>query len=342
MKVYLNTLFITTQGTYLHKERETIVVEVKDKQRIKLPIHNIGSIICFGNVLCSPFLLSHCAENGVAVSFITEYGKFLGRFTGPVSGNVLLRREQYRWADDERSIEASRFFIMGKLLNSKNVLNRFVRDHKSSVNIEDVKQASKMLTRQVQELRSKKSLDEIRGCEGYSATVYFNVFDSLILVNKDSFFFKGRNKRPPLDRVNAMLSFIYVIIMHDIRGALETVGLDPSVGFLHRDRPGRYGLALDLMEEFRSFLADRLVLTLINRKQILPIHFNMTESGAVLLNDKGRKIMLTAYQDKKKEEITHNFIEEKILYGTIFYVQTMLLARWIRGDIDGYPAFIWK
>lgn len=342
MKLYLNTLFITTQGTYLHKERETIVVEVRNQKRIKLPIHNIGGIICFGNVLCSPFLLSHCADNGVAVSFLTEYGRFLGRFTGCVSGNVLLRREQYRWADNDKAIEVARFFILGKLLNSRNVLKRFARDHGDSTGVEEVLDTVEILNRQIKTLDHKADLEEIRGCEGYSANKYFTVFDHLILNDKSSFFLKGRNKRPPLDRVNAMLSFIYVIIMHDIRGALEIVGLDPAVGFLHRDRPGRYGLALDLMEEFRSFLADRLVLTLINRRQITQNDFNQTESGAVLLNDKGRKILLTAYQEKKKEQIHHSFIDEKISYGNLFYIQAMLLARYIRGDLDGYPAFIWK
>lgn len=342
MKVYLNTLFITTQGTYLHKEREAIVVEVKGQNKVKLPIHNIGGIICFGNVLCSPFILSHCAENDISISFLTEYGKFLGRFSGPIRGNVLLRREQYRWADNEKAVEMSIYFLYGKILNKRNVLKRFCRDHKETHDIESVENVITGLNNNIKVLKEKNNLDSLRGVEGLAANQYFSVFENLILTDKEYFYFNDRNKRPPLDRVNALLSFIYVIIMHDVRAALESVGLDPAVGFLHRDRPGRYSLALDLMEEFRSFVGDRLVLTLINRKQILPEHFIETESGAVLLNDKGRKIVLVAYQEKKKDEIYHNFIEEKITYGNIFIIQAMLLARCIRGDLDGYPSFIWK
>ena len=341
MKKHFNTLYVTTQGTYLHKEGEAIVVRVDEDQKVKLPIHNIESIVCFGNVMCSPYLLGHCAENNVSVSFLTEYGRFLGRVTGPVNGNVLLRREQYRWADSEKSVAAACFFLTGKILNSKAVLRRFVRDNQTEEN-NNVKDAAISISNNQKKIENINSLEELRGIEGQTANIYFGVFNNLILHNKADFSFSTRNKRPPLDRVNAMLSFTYVLLMHDIRATLETVGLDPAVGFLHRDRPGRYGLALDLMEEFRSFFADRLVLSLINRKQISHKDFRVTESGAVLLNEKGRKTLITAYQNKKAEEIYHPFIEEKCTFGRLFHIQAMLLARWIRGDIDGYPPFFWK
>lgn len=342
MKKHFNTLYITTQGTYLHKEGEAIVVRVDKDQKVKLPIHNIESIVCFGNVLCSPYLLGHCAENNVSVSFLTEYGRFLGRVTGPVNGNVLLRREQYRWADNEKSIEAARFFLTGKLLNSRAVLLRFLRDNQNGNKSNAVKSAATSIDNIVRSLTNTNSLDELRGIEGQSAKIYFSVFNNLILHNKADFAFSTRNKRPPLDRANALLSFCYVLLMHDVRAALETVGLDPAVGFLHRDRPGRYGLALDLMEEFRSFFADRLILSLINRKQILPKDFRLTDAGAVLLNDNGKKTLITAYQNRKSDEIFHPFIEEKCTFGRIFHIQALLLARWLRGDIDGYPPFFWK
>ena len=342
MKKHFNTLYVTTQGTYLHKEGEAIVVRVDKDQKVKLPIHNIESIVCFGNVMCSPYLLGHCAENNVSVSFLTEYGRFLGRVTGPVNGNVLLRREQYRWADNEKSIEAARFFLTGKLLNSKAVLLRFLRDNQNVNKSNAVRSAATSIDRIVRNLTKTNTLDELRGIEGQSAKIYFSVFDNLILHNKADFSFSTRNKRPPLDRVNALLSFTYVLLMHDVRAALETVGLDPAVGFLHRDRPGRYGLALDLREEFRSFFADRLFLSLINRKQILPKDFRLTDAGAVLLNDNGKKTLITAYQNRKSDEIFHPFIEEKCTFGRIFHIQALLLARWLRGDIDGYPPFFWK
>ena len=342
MKKHFNTLYVTTQGAYLHKEGEAIAVRVDDEQKVKLPIHNIESIVCFGNVMCSPYLLGHCAENNVSVSFLTEYGRFLGRVTGPVNGNVLLRREQYRWADNENSIEAARFFLTGKLLNSKAVLQRFIRDNQNENDYSNVKNVVKAIGGMVPILSQTSTLDKLRGIEGQSANIYFSVFNYLILHNKADFSFSTRNKRPPLDRVNALLSFTYVLLMHDVRAALETIGLDPAVGFLHRDRPGRYGLALDVMEEFRSFFTDRLVLSLINRKQISHKDFRLMDSGAVLLNDKGRKTVITAYQNRKSEEIYHPFIEEKCTFGRIFHIQAMLLARWIRGDIDGYPPFFWK
>ena len=343
MKRHLNTLFVTTQGSYLHKEGETIAVKVDGSHKAKLPIHNIESIVCFGNVLCSPYLLGHCCENDVSVSFLTEYGRFLGSVKGPVNGNVLLRREQYRWADDcEMTLSVSRFILKGKIINSRNVLKRFLRDHEVHEDSNSVQREVNFIQSQYEQLDQVSNLEEMRGIEGNAANHYFSVFSSMILKNKEIFTFNSRNRRPPLDHVNALLSFVYVLIMNDIRSGLETVGLDPAVGFLHRDRPGRYGLALDMMEEFRSFLADRLVLSLINLQQINNVHFRTADSGAVLLDDAGRKIVLNAYQQRKNEEIYHPYIEEKCKIGRLFHIQAMLLARWIRGDIDGYPPFIWK
>ncbi|MBM3303097.1 MAG: type I-C CRISPR-associated endonuclease Cas1, partial [Deltaproteobacteria bacterium] len=269
MKKHLNTLFVTTQGAYLSKEGETVVVKVEGDVRLRVPVHTIGGIVCFGNVSCSPYLMGFCAENDVAISFLSEHGRFLAKVQGPVSGNVLLRREQYRKADDLKfSAEVSRFILMGKITNSRTVLQRALRDHASKIAEEEVRQAVMRLNRLLEICDQEQSLDGLRGIEGDAAHIYFGVFDHLIVAQKEDFRFDERNRRPPLDNVNCLLSFIYTLLMHDVRSALECVGLDPAVGFLHRDRPGRPGLALDLMEEFRPFIADRLALSLINLQQV--------------------------------------------------------------------------
>ena len=343
MKKHLNTLFVTTQGSYLSKEGETIVVNVQKEIKLQLPIHTIGGIVCFGNVLVSPFLMGFCAKNGVGISFLTEYGRFLARVQGPVSGNVLLRRQQYRFADDLAfSAAMAKSILTGKIANSRAVLQRALRDHPGKMDVTQIEEASKSLRYSLESLNMEMSLDVLRGIEGDAAHTYFSVFDHLILTQKEGFSFQERNRRPPLDRVNCLLSFIYTLVMHDIRSALETVGLDPAVGFLHRDRPGRPGLALDIMEEFRPFLADRLVLSLINRKQVQEKGFKKMESGAVLMEDDTRKTVLVAYQERKQEEILHPFLEEKVRIGILFFIQALLLARHLRGDLDGYPPFIWK
>ena len=343
MKKHLNTLFVTTQGAYLAKEGETIVVKVEKEVRLRLPVHTIGGIVCFGNVGCSPFLMGFCAENGVGISFLTERGRFLARVQGPVSGNVLLRREQYRQADDpQRSTDMARAVLTGKIANSRTVLQRALRDHAEKLSADQVGFAVKRLNNYLEQLNQDQPLDVLRGCEGDAAHIYFSVFDHLIVAQKDAFSFQERNRRPPLDNVNALLSFIYTLLVHDIRSALETVGLDPAVGFLHRDRPGRPGLALDMMEEFRPFLADRLTLSLINLRQVQGKGFDKTESGAVLMTDDTRKTVLVAYQERKQEEIVHPFLDEKVNIGMLFHVQALLLARYLRGDLDGYPPFIWK
>ena len=343
MKRHLNTLFVTTQGAYLSKEGETVVVKVDGEVRMRLPVHTIGGIVCFGQVSCSPYLMGFCAKNNVAISFLSVYGRFLAKVQGPVAGNVLLRREQYRRADDETfSADIARSVITGKLANTRTVLKRFLRDHSDKPGADDILQASKLITSSLRRVENEKSLDVMRGLEGDAAHTYFNVFDNLITSQKEAFFFKERNRRPPLDKVNCLLSFIYVIVMHDVRSALETVGLDPAVGFLHRDRPGRYGLALDLMEEFRPFFADRLVLSLINLSQVRAKGFDEKENGAVLMDDDTRKEVLVAYQTRKQDEIIHPFLNEKVTIGLLFHTQALLFARYLRGDLEAYPPFIWR
>jgi len=343
MKKHLNTLFVTTQGAYLAKDGETVVVKVEKEIRLRIPIHTIGGIVCFGNVLCSPFLMGFCAERDVAISFLTEYGRFLARVQGPVSGNVLLRREQYRRADDmNASAEMARAVLTGKLANCRTVLGRALRDHSDKLNVDEVREASQRINSSLQRIQSDLPLNVLRGFEGEAAHTYFSVFDHLITSQKKDFIFRERNRRPPLDNVNCLLSFLYTIVLHDVRSALESVGLDPAVGFLHRDRPGRPGLALDMMEEFRPFLADRLTLSLINLNQIQTKGFKKMESGAVLMDDETRKVVLVAYQKRKQDEIMHPFLEEKVPIGLLFHMQALLLARCLRGDLDGYPTFIWK
>jgi len=343
VKKHLNTLFVTTQGAYLSKDGETVVVKVEKEIRLRIPIHTIGGIVCFGNVMCSPFLMGFCAERDVAISFLTEYGRFLARVQGPVSGNVLLRREQYRRADDmNASAEMARAVLIGKLANCRTVLGRALRDHSDKLNADEVREASQRINSSLQCLQSDLPLNVLRGFEGEAAHTYFSVFDHLITSQKEDFIFRERNRRPPLDNVNCLLSFLYTLVLHDVRSALESVGLDPAVGFLHRDRPGRPGLALDMMEEFRPFLADRLTLSLINLNQIQTKGFKKMESGAVLMDDETRKAVLVAYQKRKQDEIMHPFLEEKVPIGLLFYMQALLLARCLRGDLDGYPTFIWK
>ncbi len=287
--------------------------------------------------------MGFCAENGVAISFLTENGDFLAKVQGPVSGNVLLRREQYRRADNmNSSSEIAKTILTGKIANCRTVLQRLLRDHSEKIDTDAITQASQKLSNAMRRLQTESSLDSLRGIEGESADAYFEVFDHLITSQKDDFTFCERNRRPPLDNINCLLSFIYTILMHDVRSALESVGLDPAVGFLHRDRPGRYSLALDMMEEFRPYIADRLTLSLINLSQVQVKGFEIKETGAVLMDDDTRKTVLVAYQKRKQEEIEHPFLKEKMAIGLLPYVQALLMARYLRGDIDDYPPFIWK
>ncbi len=343
MKRLLNTLYVTTQGAYLARDGETVVVRVEKKERLRVPLHGLCGIVCVGRVACSPFLMGACAERGVAISFLTLRGRFLARVQGPVSGNVLLRRDQYRRAgDDEAAAGIARSVVIAKIANCRTALQRAVRDHPQADGTDKLKEAADHLQRVAKALTRPMTLDSVRGYEGEAGKAYFGVFDHTIVAQKDDFCFTRRSRRPPLDNMNALLSFLYSLLAHDVASALESNGLDPQVGFLHRDRPGRPGLALDLMEELRPVIADRVALTLVNRQQVRPEGFNKSESGAVMMDDDTRKTVLGAYQGRKQDELQHPFLDEKVPLGLLAHVQAMLMARHLRGDLDAYPAFIWK
>ena len=343
MKRLLNTLFVMTQNAYLKKEGETVVVRVGRETKLRVPIISIGAIVCFGDVLMSPALMGFCAKSGVTISYLSFYGRFLARVQGPVSGNVLLRKEQYRVSDDKaRSAAIARTVTAAKIANSRTVILRALRDHGDKMKADEANRAADALKRNLDLVMEERDLERIRGIEGDSAKVYFGVFNDLIVSQKADFSFTDRNRRPPMDRVNALLSFVYTMLYHDMRSALETTGLDPAVGFLHRDRPGRMSLALDIMEEMRPFFADRLVLSLINMKQVEPKGFTVSESGAVLMNETCRKAVVAAYQKRKQDAVTHPYVGEDMHIGILFQTQAILLARHLRGDIDGYPAYIWR
>ena len=343
MRRLLNTLYVTTPEAYLAREGENVLIRVKEETRFRIPVHNLEGIICFGYTGASPGLMQLCCERGVGLSFLTEHGKFMARVSGEVSGNVLLRRKQYRWADGEtEKLRLAKRFVAAKIHNSRRVLQRALRDHNSAVDIHRLARAVDLLKGTLERLENASSVDAVRGMEGEGANLYFSCYDSLIIHQKEGFTFKERTRRPPTDPVNALLSFIYTLLAHECGSALEAVGLDPQVGYLHSDRPGRRSLALDMMEELRAYMGDRLVLSLINRKQIAPDAFTQKENGAVIMNDETRKEVLTAWQNRKKEEIEHPFLNEKIPIGLIPYVQSMLLARNMRGDLEDYPPFLWK
>lgn len=342
MKKHLNTLFVTTQGAYLAKDGETVAVRVDGEVALRLPVHTLDGIVCFGNVGCSPFLMGFCADRDVTLSFLTEKGRFLARVQGPVSGNVLLRREQYRRADDLNfSAMIAKQFVTGKVANCRYAMKRVLRDHPEKVDVGVLENTINRLTASLRRLQDDLTLDEVRGIEGDAAHVYFGAFDNLIVREKEHFFFRQRNRRPPLDRINCLLSFLYTLLMHDVRSALESVGLDPAVGYLHRDRPGRPGLALDVMEEFRP-MVDRLAVSLVNLGQLQAKDFTFSESGAVRMSDAARKTVLVAYQSRKQDERLHPFLEEKMALGLFFYGQALLLSRFLRDELDGYPPVIWK
>lgn len=342
MKRLLNTLFVSTQGAWLSLEGENIVVHLDKENSKQFPVHLFESIVCFGRINATPPLMGFCAKKGVHISFFSEHGRFLARVDGPVRGNVLLRRRQYRLADDEKAIsEIARNILLGKIANSRAVLMRAARDNDGDGNAV-ITSAVKYLGGTAQDLEKPLPLDILRGKEGDAARCYFDVFDSLILAQKEHFRFTDRNRRPPMDNVNALLSFVYTLLTHDVMSALEGVGLDPAVGYLHRERPGRPSLALDIMEEFRSWLADRLVLSLINLRQIRPEGFTQSESGAVTMDDVTRKTVIAAWQARKQDELTHPYTGEKMAIGLLPHVQARLLARHIRGELESYPPFVWK
>lgn len=343
MKHLLNTLYVTTQGAYVHKEGETAAVQVEGETKLRVPLHTLGGIVCFGRVSCSPALMGACAERDMLISFLSMNGRFLARVSGPVSGNVLLRRAQYRTADDDEfSAGVARSVVIAKVANSRTVLLRAVRDRPETPGAEPLRSAADYLARMLRSFKATEPLDVVRGHEGEAARAYFGAFDHLITARKEAFFFHRRSRRPPLDNMNALLSFLYTLLLHDVTAAVEAVGLDPAVGYLHRDRPGREGLALDLVEELRAFLADRLALSLVNRQQVAPEGFVTTETGGVIMDDATRKTLLVEYQKRKQEEITHPFIEERVAVGLIPHVQAMLFARHLRGELDAYPPFLWR
>lgn len=343
MKKLLNTLYITNPDYYLSLEGETVTVLSDKKKIVKIPLHNLESIITCGYMGASPALMGKCAQEGISIIFLSRNGKFLARIVGEQYGNVILRKTQYRVSEcEEESLKLAKCFIMSKLYNSRWILERAIRDHKLRVDTEALKSASLTLKNSLNSSYECKSMDSLRGIEGEAASIYFGVFNELILQQEEDFSFELRSRRPPLDRVNALLSFAYVLLTSMCTSALESVGLDPYVGFMHTIRPGRKSLALDLVEELRSVFADRFVITLINKKLILSKHFIEQEDGAVLLNDEGKKIFFKYWQQKKLEVIEHPYLKEKVEWGMVPYVQALLLSRYLRGDLDSYPALFWK
>ena len=337
MKKLLNTLYVSTQGSYLRKERETFVVKVDDQTIGQFPMHTIGNIVCFGRVMVSPSFMAACGERGIGLSFMTTYGKFLSRVQGPESGNVLLRRTQYRHADSN-FMEISRIIIGAKIANSRQLYLRHQRNHGSC---ESSNKIVVRLAHILERVEKETNLDRLRGFEGEAAQVYFSGFSQLIRDggSHSKFSFEGRNKRPPTDPVNALMSFSYSLLTHEVASAQQAVGIDPYVGFIHRDRPGRLSMALDMLEEFRAWWCDRFVLTLINRKQVKDKDFIQDEAGGVRMTDTCRKKIITEWQERKQLEIEHPYLKEKVQIGLLPHIQSLLLGRYLRNDLQYYPAF---
>ena len=343
MKKLLNTLYVTSENSYLGLDGENIVVYDDKKEIGRLPLHNLEGIVSFGYRGTSPALMGACVEKNISLCYLTPQGKFLARVTGKIKGNVVLRQQQFLSSCDEKiSLDIAKNCILGKVYNARWILERAIRDHPMQIDVEAVKSSSVKLKEFLEYIQNANSIEQLRGYEGEAASIYFGVFDELILQQKKDFQFHGRNRRPPLDNVNAMLSFVYTLLNNQITSALEVVGLDPYVGFMHTDRPGRTSLSLDLIEELRAVMADRFVLSLINKKIVNGKNFTQKENGAVLMHFDTRKKLLSEWQNKKKEIITHTYLKEKIEWGMVPYVQAMLLARYLRGDLDAYPVFLWK
>jgi CRISPR-associated protein Cas1 len=343
MKKLGNVLYITTPDVYLSLDGENIVVKKDEDTSTRLPLHNIENIVCFNWQGASPALMGACAERNIGLCFLTPTGRFQARIIGKVKGNVLLRKKQYAVSDNPAEcLPLAACFLLGKVYNCRKVIERAVRDHPIVVDVPRLTTASAALKEILTAIPACRSVDDLLGWEGSAAKIYFGVFDHLILQQRDDFFFKERSRRPPLDNMNALLSFLYTLLTNEVASALEGVGLDPYVGFLHRDRPGRPSLALDLMEELRPVFADRLALSLVNRKQITGKGFTRKESGGVVMDEATRKIVVTAWQDRKKEELVHPFLQERVPIGLIPHIQAMLLARYLRGDLDAYPPFFWN
>ncbi|MBF0625604.1 MAG: type I-C CRISPR-associated endonuclease Cas1 [Magnetococcales bacterium] len=341
MKRLLNTLYILTPGTRLSREGGCILVEMPERDAVRVPMGTLEGVVCFAQVTHTPALLDHCAESGVTLTHLSEYGRFLARLEGPVSGNVLLRREQYRRLDDGKAVaDLARFILVAKLANARRVLLRGAREEVGEEVGDPLRQAAERIKSIGERLGTVTELDVLRGLEGEAAALYWGVFRHLLKPRE--FAFTVRSRRPPLDPVNALLSFVYTLLLHDVRSALETVGLDPQAGYLHRLRPGRPSLALDVMEEFRAPVADRLVATLINREQVRPEGFRQEPNGAILMKDETRRTVLVAYQERKQEAVTHPFLDKKMPLGLLWHGQALLLGRYLRGELDGYPAYVWR
>lgn len=343
MRQLLNILYVTTPDAYLSLDGENVVVSRKEETLGRIPLHNLQGIVAFGYVGASPALMGACVKRNIALTFLTMHGRFLARATGETNGNVLLRKEQYRISDkEEESLRYAKHFIKGKLFNARWSIERTKRDYAMRLDMEALTKVSSFLKNSFSLVDSCADLEQLRGVEGEAASVYFGVLDQMILQQKEFFCFQTRNRRPPTDPVNALLSFVYTLLAHDVASALETAGLDSYVGFLHRDRPGRISLALDLMEELRPVYADRFVLSLINKQQLKPAGFRKQETGAVVMEDETRKKILSLWQERKNESLTHPFLKQKVSWGLVPYIQAQLLARSLRGDLDGYPPFLWK
>jgi CRISPR-associated protein Cas1 len=343
MKKLGNVLYVTTPESYLTLDGENVVIKKEENTSVRLPLHNLENIVCFTYPGASPALMGACAGRDVGLCFLTPNGRFLARVTGRVKGNVLLRKKQYQVSEEtEASIPIAASFLLGKIANCRKVLERGLRDHAMLVDVQALSQASVFLKETLHAIPQCRTLGELLAFEGSAAKIYFGVLDQLILQQRQDFTFQERTRRPPLDNMNSLLSFLYTLLTNDVASALEAVGLDPYVGFLHQDRPGRPSLALDLMEELRPVFADRLALSLVNLKQVSGKGFTQKESGGILMDDETRKKVLTAWQDRKKDEILHPFLKERISFGLIPHVQAMLLARHLRGDLDAYPPFFWS
>lgn len=346
MRRMLNTIYVTSEDAWLRKDGANLVVEVDGAERGRAPLHLLDGVVSFGRAGASPALLAACAEAGITVSHLAPNGRFLARVEGQRTGNVLLRRTQFRVADDPaRKAVIVQGIVAAKAANQRAVIRRALRDHGEAMGTaacEALDLAERRLTDVARRTLVAPDVETLRGLEGEAALVYFGVFAHLVRVDDPAFAFRGRSRRPPLDRLNALLSFLYAILGHDCRSALEAHGLDPQVGFLHADRPGRASLALDLMEELRPVLADRLALSLVNRRQLGPDDFVIEEAGGVRLTDEARKRVLVAWQERKRDELRHPFLQESMALGLVAHVQAQLLARHLRGDLDGYPAFVWK
>jgi CRISP-associated protein Cas1 len=341
MKQILNTLYVQTQGTYLRLDHETLKLEVEKEVKMQVPLHHLGSIVTFGNVLLSPFLIHKCGEDGRNLVWLTEYGRFKGRLAGKTTGNVLLRRSQHGAVDrPEQGLAIARYMIAGKLQNTRSVVMRAAREAKQPREQELLQKTAIVHAEAIASAQTALDLDQLRGIEGYAARAYFGSFTQMVRLDREAFALTERTKNPPADPINALLSFLYTLLTNECLAACEGVGLDPQMGFLHAMRPGKPALALDLMEELRAVVADRLVLTLINRGQIKPEDFTERPGGAIYLSEEGRKTVLSAYQKRKQEEVMHPIVQSKVPLGLIPHVQARLLARHLRGDVPTYQPFI--